>query len=137
MRQTSKKRRVRKKVKKQQQQYVPLQRVMKKLVRLNGKKRQQALQQANDVFIRKVSSAVKAIRRKPVSNKIRAKLRRHRKALHALADPRLSLQSKRRVIVRQKGGFFGAVLASLAAPLIAPIVSTVLKPIIGTFTGKK
>ena len=101
---------------------LPLQRAMKKLVRMNGKKRQLALRHANDVFVRQVAAAVKGVRRKPVSNKVRAKLARHRKALRSLADPCLSLQSKRRVIVRQKGGFFGAILASLAAPLISSVV---------------
>ena len=109
-----------------QQQNVPLKRAMLKLVRMNGKKRQSALRQANNVFIRQFVSAVKGVRRKPVSSKVRAKLTRHRLALRALANPQSSLQSKRKVLVRQKGGFFGALLSALASPILGSLVSKVL-----------
>ena len=101
---------------------IPLQRAIKQLAKMNGRKRQSALRQANNVFIRQMSNAVKGVRRKHLSTKIQAKLSRHRAALRSLANPQMSLQSKRRVLVRQKGGFFGAVLASLAAPLIGSVV---------------
>ena len=102
-----------------------LQRAMKKLTRMDGKKRRYALQHANNLFIQQLSSAVKAVRRKPLSSKVRGKLVRHRAALRSLANPHTSLLSKRRVVVRQKGGFFGAILASLAAPLIGTLVKSV------------
>ena len=106
----------------QEQKHLPLQRAMKKLVQMSGKKRKIALQHANNVFIRQLASAVKGVRQKPLSSQVRAKLARHRSALRSLANPQTSLQSKRKVIVRQKGGFFGAILASLAAPLIGSVL---------------
>ena len=109
-----------------QRKFLPLQHALKRLARMNGRTRQHALRNANDVFIRQLSTAVKSVRRKPVSSKVRAKLARHRNALRAIADPKLSLKSKRRVIVRQKGGFFLSLLLALAGPLLS-VISSIFK----------
>ena len=104
---------------------IPLQRAMKKLVLMGGKKRQDALRQGNNVFIRQLATAVRGVRRKRLPNAVRSKLTRHRSALRSLANPSMSFQSKRKVLVRQKGGFFGAILASLTAPLIGIIAKAI------------
>lgn len=95
---------------------------MKKLGRMNGPSRQQALRNANNAFIRQLSSAVKLVRRRQVPNRVKVKLARHRKVLRAIANPRASLQSKRRVIVRQKGGFFHTLM-----PAILSVVASILR----------
>ena len=96
-----------------QRKYLPLQQALKKLARMNAKTRQHALRNANDGFIRQLCTAVKSVRRKPLPSKVRANLGRHRQALRAIADPQLSLKSKRRVISRQKGGFFSLIPKAL------------------------
>ena len=96
-----------------QQKHVSLKHALQKLTRMKGKARKNELQQANNVFIRQVSSAVKGLRTKPLSSKRRSKLTHHRTALRALANPQSSLKSKRNVLVRQKGGFFSALASVL------------------------
>ena len=86
--------------------------------------RRRALEDSNDVFVRQLASAVKSVRRKALPASVRNKLRCHRAALRDLADPHQSLASKRELVCQQKGGFFGAVLASLAAPLVGSILKT-------------
>ena len=98
---------------------------LKKLVRMKTAPRRRALAQANDVFIRQLSSAVKSVRQKRLPSKLRRRLVKHQTVLRALASPSKSLSSKRKLTARQKGGFFGSILASLAAPLVGSIIKSV------------
>ena len=105
----------------------PLLRAVERLVTMEQKKRQYALRQANKAFIRALIEALKRVRRKPLPFPVRSKLRCHRHALRKLVNPATPWKSKRRVLVHQRGGFFGAVLASLAAPLIGSVVKALTK----------
>ena len=102
-----------------------LRQALQKLVRLSGKQRLYALRHVDDSFIRQLAAAVKAARYRPVSNQVRVKLGRHRKALRTIANPRAGLQSKRKALMRQNGGAVGPILAMLGKylPVIAPIAA--------------
>ena len=103
-----------------------LQQALRRLSKMKANSRRSALHHSNDAFIRQLSSAVKQVLSKTVPNKVRTSLIKHRAALRALANPQINVASKRQVVARQKGGFFGAILASLAAPLIGNLVKGVM-----------
>ena len=103
----------------------PLNQALKKLVRMKATPRRHALAHSNDVFIRQLSSAVKSVRKKQLPANVRRRLLKHRKVLRALANPHKSLGSKRKLTSQQKGGFFGSILASLAAPIVGSLVKSI------------
>ena len=103
----------------------PLNQALKKLVRMKSAPRRHALAHSNDVFIRQLSSAVKSVRKKRLPANVRRRLLKHRSVLRALANPHKSLGTKRKLTSRQKGGFFGSILASLAAPIVGSLVNSI------------
>ena len=109
----------------------PLNQALKKLVRMKATPRRHALAHSNDVFIRQLSSAVKSVRKKQLPANVRRRLLKHRKVLRALANPHKSLGSKRKLTSQQKGGFFGSMLASLAAPIVGSLVNSITSSLRG------
>ena len=107
----------------QKRKHLTLQHALQKLGRMSEKQRLYALRHVNDSFIRQLTTAVKAVRYQPVSRKLRVKLRRHRKALRTIANPRAGLQSKRKALMLQKGGVVGPLAIALGKylPAIAPL----------------
>ena len=103
----------------------PLNHALKKLARMKATPRRHALTHSNDVFIRQLSSAVKSVRKKRLPANVRRRLLKHRSVLRALANPHKSLGTKRKLTSRQKGGFFGSILASLAAPIVGSLVNSI------------
>ena len=55
----------------------------------------------------------------------KARLRRHRKKLHTLADKKVTRAEKEKVI--QTGGFLPQLLGTVIGPLVAPLVQEVAK----------
>ena len=74
-----------------------MQRAKKIFARMTSKQCQYVIRSANDSVIRRLASAVKALRYRPLSSNVRRKLGRYRKTLRLLANPRASIQSKRKV----------------------------------------
>lgn len=64
--------------------------------------------------------------RVPIDPESRRKLRRHRKHMLTLADPRASMKSKKEVL-SQRGGII---------PAILPIVAAAMGPLVGSIMGK-
>ena len=108
-------------------QRISVQRAKKILARMTSKQCQYVVRNANNSVIRRLASAAKAIRYRPLSSNVRRKLGRYRKTLRLLANPRASIQSKRKVLMRQKGGE-GLVqtLATLVPMTVLPIVAGTL-----------
>ena len=102
-----------------------LKHAIKQLSQMSAPSRRQALLNSNDQFVRQMCSAVKSLRNKPLSGSLRTRLMKHRSALKSMVNPQLSLSSKRRTMARQKGGFFGTILASLALPILTRIVGAI------------
>ena len=109
----------------------PLHHALKKLVRMKATPRRHALVQSNDEFIRQLSTAVKSVRKKRLPVNVQRRLLKHRAALRALANPHTSLGSKRKLAARQKGGFFGSILASLATPIIGSLLGSLTRGLRG------
>ena len=108
-----------------------LQHALKKLTRMKAGPRRHAIEHSNDGFMRQLSSAVKSVRKKPLPANLQKRLAKHRAVLRVLASPSKSLGAKRKVASRQKGGFFGSLLASLVVPLIGNLVSGIAKSFVG------
>lgn len=93
------------------------------LRKMNTADRCKAIRFANDKFIRDMVTHVKKLRNKKVSPQTRKLLRKHRKRLRFIANPKVSMQRKRKAL-SQKGGFVGALLP-LLAPLAVPLLSRI------------
>ena len=88
---------------------------LKRLKSLRAGQRRQAIEIANDKFIRHFISKVKKLRR--ASNlrpNIKARLKRNAQKLRKLTGKRGSLKSKRKMLT-QRGGFLPLLLAALPA----------------------
>jgi hypothetical protein len=57
-----------------------------------------------------------------VDEKTKSKLKKHRKCIEFLSKRRVSLRTKKKFLVDQRGGFMG-LLASIALPLISGLVA--------------
>ena len=86
---------------------------------MTGKQCQYVLRSVSDSVIRRIASAVKAARYRPLPSKERRKLVRYRKTLRILANQRVSVQSKRKAMMRQKGG-----IAHMLGSLVPMMVFT-------------
>lgn len=87
----------------------------------------QAMRMANDAFIRKFCSHVKKLRHANVHPAQVKVLSANRAALRKLANSKVSLKSKRKML-SQRGGFVSALIpliASIAGPAIKGIVQVV------------
>ena len=94
------------------------------LKKLPQRNRLQALQLANDSFIREFCNHVKRLKHKSLTPKQLKFIRAHKAKLRKLVNTRTSVQAKRRLL-SQKGGFLGLLplVASVAAPLIGKLFS--------------
>ena len=101
---------------------ITVERAKKLIARMTNKQCQYVVRSANDSVIRRIAAAVKAARYRPLSSTERRKLVRHRKTLHILADPRVSVQSKRKAMMRQKGGALLHTLSNLAPLMILSLL---------------
>ena len=94
-----------------------------RLKHMSPVKQKNAIANASNAFIRDISTTVKKIRNqaslvKPHHRKI---LRRHKKILRKLINPKVSLAKKRLILMKnQKGG-----IAPFLIPIIAAIISAV------------
>ena len=88
---------------------------LKRLKSLKAPQRRQAIEIANDKFIRHFLTHVKKLKRATgLRQSLRTKLKRHTKALRKLTNKRTSLKSKRKMLA-QRGGFLPLLLAALPA----------------------
>ena len=86
-----------------------------RLKKLSPSQRRQAMEIANDKFIRDFTKEVKNLRRADgLRPTLKQKLRRHSKALRKLANNKTSIKAKRRML-SQRGGFLPLLLAALPA----------------------
>ena len=59
----------------------------------------------------------------PISEGRKRTLSKHKKLLLQLADPSTSGIAKKRLVVKQKGGFFGAILPAILGPVLGAVSS--------------
>lgn len=71
----------------------------------------------------------------PLTSSQKAKLTRYKQQLRQVANRRVSLQNKNKII--QKGGFLPALLAPLLSTVIAPLAKTVIGGIVKAIKNKK
>ena len=92
---------------------------MFKLNRLSPEKRRLATIGASNVFIRDITSALKKIRKRPhlvKGAKHRKVLKKHRKKLRRLVNPKLSINKKRHILT-QVGGIVPFLIPVLVASI--------------------
>ena len=88
---------------------------LKRLKNLKASQRRQAIEIANDKFIRHFLAHVKKLKRATgLRQSLKRKLKRHTKALRKLTNKKVSLKSKRKMLA-QRGGFLPLLLAALPA----------------------
>ena len=97
---------------------------IQQLKKLPQRNRLQAIQLANDSFIREFCNHVKRLKHSSLTPKQHRFIRAHKAKLRKLVNTRTSVQAKRRLL-SQKGGFLGLLplVASVAAPLIGKLFS--------------
>ena len=111
----NRKRRVRKQKRKRNSRGNKFNVTLKRLKSLSPDHRRQAIEIANDKFIRHFISQVKKLRRaKNLRPAIKSRLRRNARKLRQLTGKRGSLKSKRKMLT-QTGGFLPLLLAALPA----------------------
>ena len=111
----NRKRRVRKQKRKRNSRANKFNVTLKRLKSLSPDHRRQAIEIANDKFIRHFISQVKKLRRaKNLRPAIKSRLRRNARKLRQLTGKRGSLKSKRKMLT-QTGGFLPLLLAALPA----------------------
>ena len=111
----NRKRRVRKQKRKRNSRGNKFNVTLERLKSLSPDHRRQAIEIANDKFIRHFISQVKKLRRaKNLRPAIKSRLRRNARKLRQLTGKRGSLKSKRKMLT-QTGGFLPLLLAALPA----------------------
>ena len=93
---------------------------IKRLHRMNPRKRNTVIAGSSNQFIRDFSNAMRKIRKQPhlVAANQKKKLQRHKRKLRQLVNSRTPIHVKRRLLT-QKGGF---VISSILVPLIAAAI---------------
>ena len=111
---------------------------IKRLHRMNPKRRNTVIAGSSNEFIRDFSNAMQKIRKQPhlVAAKHKKKLQRHKRKLRQLVNSRTPIHVKRRLIT-QKGGF---IFSTILVPLIAAAIGaagTVAGSAVGAAVMKK
>lgn len=98
--------------------------VLQALYHLNSKQRKALLQKSDNKLVRHICECALnvLVGNVPLDKRHKSKLRKHASILRTLAEPRVSLCKKKKLII-QRGGFLPA--------LLAPIIGTVLASLIG------
>lgn len=95
-----------------------------RLKKLKAAQRRQAIQIANDKFIRDFIAQIKKLRNaKSLRATLKKRLRRHTKKLRKITNNKTSLKEKRKLLA-QRGGFLPLLLAAL--PALGSIVGGVI-----------
>ena len=89
------------------------------------------MRMANDNFVRKFCTHVKKLRHTKLHPSQHKVLAVNRAKLRKLANSKVSLKSKRKMLT-QRGGFLPALI-----PLIASVVGPALQGIMGALTGRR
>lgn len=99
---------------------------MQALFHLNDKQRKALLQQADAKLVRRICECALnvLIGNVPLDKREKARLRRHAGTLRKLAEPRVSLSKKKKIILQRGGGGF---LPALLAPLVGSILADLIK----------
>ena len=102
-------------------------RSLRQLKSMSTKHRCQAMKMANDNFVRKFCAHVRKLRQAKLKPEQRKILARHKSVLKKLANNRISLSNKRKIL-SQRGGFLPLLpmIMSTAAPLLGKIAKSVL-----------
>ena len=100
----------------------------KTLCRLKSMKdsdRCKALANADANFIRKLSTTVRKLRNRKVTEKQQQRLKPYTSQLRQLANPKFSITSKRRLLSQRGGGGLAKILLPLAASIVGPVVEKI------------
>ena len=104
---------------------------LQKLKSLPNAHKYQAMRMANDNFVRKFCTHVKKLRHTKLHPSQHKVLTVNRAKLRKLANSKVSLKSKRKMLT-QRGGFLPALI-----PLIASVAGPALQGIMGALTGRR
>ena len=83
-----------------------------------------ALSCANRSFIQKFSTTVRKLKNRKITSKQRHQLKKYKHHLRRIANPKVTVSSKRKILSQQGGGFLSALLP-LAASVVAPLVNKI------------
>ena len=86
---------------------------------------------ANNQFIRKFCTHIKKLRHAKLNKSQRKVLQANKATLRKLANGKVSLKSKRKML-SQRGGFLPALI-----PLIASVAAPAIQGIVGAITGRR
>ena len=103
---------------------------LRKVKSLPNAHKYQAMRMANNNFVRKFCVHVKKLKHKKLRPSQRKVLAANRSKLRKLANSKVSLKSKRKMLT-QRGGFLPALI-----PLIASVAAPALQGIVGALTKR-
>ena len=89
-----------------------------------------AMKMANNGFIRQMCTHIKKLRYKKLKGKQAKAVKRHAQKLKTLADSKVSLRAKRRLL-SQRGGFL-----SMIAPVLMSAIGPAIRGISNLISGK-
>lgn len=96
---------------------------IQRLKSLKAGEQQQAMNMANNTFIRQFCKHLKKLKRVKLSHKKKRALRKHKKQLRQLMSARTPISKRRRILTQSGGGVLKSILSAI------PIVGTVLNAI--------
>lgn len=85
-----------------------------------------SLASANNTFIRKFSNTVKKLRNRQISAKQKKRLKPYTHHLRRIANPKVSISSKRKILSQRGGGLLSALLP-LAVSVVGPLVNRIFR----------
>jgi hypothetical protein len=100
---------------------------IKKLLRSSVKDRRKILRNIEPKYLRLLSEAcLNFLQNKiPVSPRVRAKILKHKGSLLKIVDRRVPCETRKRIFIRQSGGFLAPLLTAVL-PIISSIVASQL-----------
>ena len=96
---------------------------LQRLKSLKGNEQQQAMNMANNNFIRQFCSYLKKLKRMKLTRKKKQALQKHKKQLRQLVNARTPISKRRHILTQSGGGILRSILSSI------PVVGTVLNVI--------
>lgn len=93
---------------------------VRRLRKLKTNQQHQAINMANNTFIRQLCNVLKKMKHAKLSAKTKKSLKRHKKKLRNLLHTNIGMSKRRQMLSQSGGGFLKTILRSI------PIVGTVL-----------
>lgn len=103
--------------------------LLKAIHKAKPSRRCELLKRADNDLIESLCACIRNIANGniPISANRKRSLAKYKKLLLKLADPNIPGLTKKKIVVKQQGGFFAAILPAILGPVLAA-VSTLLTP---------